>query len=65
MVLVLIGELSQARVVLIFRGVELPMSEFEEEVKKAEKELEESLVPLNDPDRGENLDEESPVLFPT
>jgi ElaB/YqjD/DUF883 family membrane-anchored ribosome-binding protein len=34
------------------------MSEFEEEVKKVEKELEQSLVPLNDGENGENLDDE-------
>ncbi len=34
------------------------MSEFDEEVKKAEKELEQSLIPLNDQENEENLDDE-------
>jgi ElaB/YqjD/DUF883 family membrane-anchored ribosome-binding protein len=34
------------------------MSEFDEEVKKAEKELEQSLIPLNDPESRDDLDDE-------
>ena len=34
------------------------MSEFEEEVEKAEKELEQGLMPLNDPSKEEDLDDE-------
>lgn len=34
------------------------MSEFEKEVEKAEKELEQSLMPLNDPSNEEDLDDE-------
>ena len=34
------------------------MSEFEKEVEKAEKELEQSLVPIDDGSAGENLDDE-------